>query len=103
MFTSACCPGLGRPFPGSPGNTDAQINSHSRNESLSREHHVDHGLRILGKNSFLLVEGSGTLDRVVIEGNTFAVTQVFDPSKKSLSPSLPFRIYAIPLRKEDTE
>jgi len=87
-------------------------------------------LRTLGKNSFLLVEGSGTLDRVVIQGDTFAVTQVhsgfatptsvarigraawvsegqlplfFDPSKKSLSPSLPFRIYAIPLRKEDTE
>jgi sugar lactone lactonase YvrE len=88
------------------------------------------GLRTLGNNSFLLVEGSGTLDRVVIQGDTFAVTQVhrgfatptsvarigraawvsegqlplfFDPSKKSLSPSLPFRIYAIPLRKEDTE
>ena len=87
-------------------------------------------LRTLGKNSFLLVEGSGTLDRVVIQGDTFAVTQVyggfatptsvprlgrvawvsagqlpflFDASKKSLSPSLPFRIYAIPLRKEDTE
>jgi len=27
----------------------------------------------------------------------------FDPSKKNLSPSLPFRIYAVPLRKEDTE
>jgi len=87
-------------------------------------------LRTLGKNSFLLVEGSGTLDRVAVQGDTFAVTQVhggfatptsvarigmaawvsegqlpflFDPSKKSLSPSLPFRIYAIPLRKEDTE
>jgi len=87
-------------------------------------------LRTLGNNSFLLVEGSGTLDRVVIQGDTFAVTQVhggfatptsvartgttawvsegnlayfFDPSKKSLTPSLPFRIYAIPLRKEDTE
>jgi len=87
-------------------------------------------LRTLGKNSFLLVEGSGTLDRVVIQGDAFAVTQVhgdfatptsvarigrtawvsegqlsffFGPSKKSLTPSLPFRIYAIPLRKEDTE
>jgi streptogramin lyase len=87
-------------------------------------------LRTLGKDSFLLVEGSGTLDRVVIQGDTFAVTQVrggfatptsvarigmaawvsegqlpflFDPLKKSLSPSLPFRIYAIPLRKEDAE
>jgi streptogramin lyase len=87
-------------------------------------------LRTLGNNSFLLVEGSGTLDRVVIQGDTFAVTQVhggfatptsvartgttawvsegnltyfFDASKKSLTPSLPFRIYAIPLRKEDTQ
>ena len=25
----------------------------------------------------------------------------FDPSKKNLSPSLPFRIYVVPLRKED--
>ena len=75
-------------------------------------------------------EGSGTLDRVMIQGDTFAVTQVhggfanptsvarmgttawvaegnlayfFDASKKNLSPSLPFRIYAIPLRKEDTK
>jgi hypothetical protein len=87
-------------------------------------------LRTLGKNSFLLVEGSGTLDRVVIQGGAFAVTQIhsgfatptsvvrigttawvsegnlayfFDSSKKNLTPSLPFRIYAIPLRKEDTE
>jgi sugar lactone lactonase YvrE len=87
-------------------------------------------LRTLGNNSFLLVEGSGILDRVVIQGDTFAVTQVhggfatptsvartgttawvsegnlayfFGASKKSLTPSLPFRIYAIPLRKEDTE
>jgi len=27
----------------------------------------------------------------------------FYPSKKALSPSLPFRIYAVPLRKEDTK
>jgi streptogramin lyase len=87
-------------------------------------------LRSLSNNSFLLVEGSGTLDRVVIQGDTFAVTQVhggfatptsvartgttvwvsegnlaylFDPSKKNSTPSLPFRIYAIPLRKEDTK
>src|SRR6266403_5183255 len=87
-------------------------------------------LRTLGNNSFLLVEGSGTLDRVVIQGDTFAVTHVrggfatptsvarigttawvsegqlaffFDASKKTSSPSLPFRIYAVPLRKEDPE
>ena len=100
--------------------------------TLSGNHQLNFpdALRTLGRNSFLLVEGSGTLDRVVIQGDTFAVTQVhgdfatptsvartgmtawvsegnlayfFDASKKNLTPSLPFRIYAIPLRKEDTE
>jgi len=87
-------------------------------------------LRSLGDNSFLLIEGSGRLDRVVIRGDAFAVTPIhdgfvtptsvarigttawvsegqlsffFDPSKKNLSPSLPFRIYAVPLRKEDSK
>jgi len=87
-------------------------------------------LRALGNHSFLLIEGSGRLDRVVIRGDAFAVTAIhdgfvtptsvtqigstawvsegqlaffFDPSKKSLSPSLPFRIYAVPLRKEDSK
>ena len=87
-------------------------------------------LRPLGDNSFLLIEGSGSLDRVVISGDAFAVTPIrdgfaiptsvarvgmtgwvsegqlaffFDPSKKALSPSLPFRIYAVRLRKEDTK
>jgi sugar lactone lactonase YvrE len=87
-------------------------------------------LRALGDHSFLLIEGSGRLDRVVIRGDAFAVTQIhdgfvtptsvaqigttawvsegqlaffFDPSKKSLSPSLPFRIYAVPLRKEHSK
>jgi hypothetical protein len=85
------------------------------------------GLRALPNNSFLLIEGSGGLDRIVIRGDAFAVTPIhegfvtptsvsqigttawvsegqlaffFDPSKKNLSPSLPFRIYAVPLRKE---
>ena len=67
---------------------------------------------------------------MVIQGDAFAVTPIhdgfatptavarigttawvsegqvaffFDPSKKALSPSLPFRIYAVPLRKEDTK
>jgi hypothetical protein len=100
--------------------------------TLSGTHHLKFpdGLRTLGNNSFLLVEGSGTLDRVVIQGDAFAVTPIhggfatptsaarigttawvsegqlpffFDPSKKNLSPSLPFRIYAVPLRKEDTK
>jgi len=87
-------------------------------------------LRALGDNSFLLIEGSGTLDRVVIQGETFAVRPIqsgfttptsvtrigtiawvsegqtsffFDPPKNRSSPSLPFRIYAVPLRKEDTK
>lgn len=87
-------------------------------------------LRTLGKDSFLLIEGSGSLDRVVIQGDAFAVTPIrggfaiptsvarvgttawvsegqlaffFDPSRKNASPSLPFRIYAVGLRKEDTK
>ena len=84
-------------------------------------------LRKLGNNSFLLIEGAGTLDRVVIKDNGFSVTPIrgnfstptsvamigatawvsegnttyfFDPSKKNLAPPLPFRIYAVSLRKE---
>jgi hypothetical protein len=87
-------------------------------------------LRSLGDNSFLLIEGSGRLDRVVIRGDAFAVTAIHDgfvtptsvaqigttawvsegqlafffgPSKRNSSPSLPFRIYAVPLRKEDSK
>lgn len=87
-------------------------------------------LRALPNNSFLLIEGSGGLDRVVVRGDAFSVTTIhdgfvtptsvarigttawvsegqltffFDPSKKNLSPSLPFRIYAVPLRKEDIQ
>ena len=100
--------------------------------ALSGNHQLNFpdALRTLGNKSFLLAEGSGTLDRVVIQGDTFAVARVhggfatptsvarigmtawvtegnltyfFDASKKNLSPSLPFRIYTIPLRKEDTQ
>jgi len=100
--------------------------------TLSGTHHLQFpdALRPLANNSFLLIEGSGRLDRVVIQGDAFAVTAVhdgfaiptsvarigttawvsegqlsffFDPSKRNLSPSLPFRIYAVPLRKEDTK
>ena len=87
-------------------------------------------LRKLGDNSFLLVEGAGTLDRVVIKDNGFAVTPMygnfstptsvaligmtawvtegnttyfFDISKKNVTPPLPFRIYAVSLRKENTK
>ncbi len=82
-------------------------------------------LRALGNNRFLLIEGSGSLDRVVIRGDAFVVTPIhggfatptsvarigttawvsegqlaffFDHSTKDASPSLPFRIYAVPLR-----
>ena len=100
--------------------------------TLSGTHHLKlpDALRALGDNSFLLIEGSGRLDRVVIRGDAFAVTEIhdgfvtptsvaqigttawvsegqlsflFDPSKRNLSPSLPFRIYAVPLRKEDSK
>ena len=87
------------------------------------------GLRPLGRRSFLLVEGAGTLDRVEVDGDGFRATPLrggfrtptsvtpvgslawvsegqmslfFDPARKGQSPALPFRIYAVPLRKEDT-
>jgi streptogramin lyase len=100
--------------------------------TLHSTHHLQFpdALRAVGNNSFLLIEGSGSLDRVVIQGDAFVVTPIhsgfttptsvtrigttawvsegqlsffFDPSKKNRSPSLPFRIYGVPLRKEDTE
>jgi sugar lactone lactonase YvrE len=99
---------------------------------LSGNHHLQFpdALRTLGNNSFVLIERSGRLDRVVIQGDAFSVTPIhdgfaiptsvarigttawvsegqlsffFDPSKKNLSPSLPFRIYAVPLRKEHSK
>ena len=87
-------------------------------------------LRPLRQGSFLLVEGAGTLDRVDIEGDGFkaatirggfrtptSVTRLgstawvsegqlsffFDHSQKSQPPSLPFRIYAVPLDKGQTQ
>jgi streptogramin lyase len=87
-------------------------------------------LRPLGHRSFLLVEGAGTLDRVDIEGDGFKAVPIrggfrvptsvsrvgstawvsegqlsffFDPSRKSQAPSLPFRIYAVPLSKGQTQ
>ena len=97
--------------------------------TLSSNHRLQFpdALRAFGNNSFLLIEGSGTLDRVEIQGDAFAVTTIrggfatptsvamvgttawvsegqltffFDPSKKNALPSLPFRIYAVSLRKE---
>jgi hypothetical protein len=100
--------------------------------TLSGDHQLrfPDALRRLGDNSFLLVEGAGTLDRVVIKDNGFLVTPLsgnfstptsavligmtawvtegnttyfFDASKKNLAPPLPFRIYAVSLRKENTK
>jgi hypothetical protein len=86
-------------------------------------------LRSLGERSFLLIEGSGNLDRVSITGDAFAVAPIrggfreptsvtriestawvsegqlaffFDPARRKLSPSLPFRIYAVPLTGKQT-
>jgi sugar lactone lactonase YvrE len=88
------------------------------------------GLRPLGRKSFLLVEGAGTLDRVEVDGDGFraaplragfrtptSVTRVgsvvwvsegqmplfFDPARKGESPALPFRIYAVPLNKGQSQ
>ena len=88
------------------------------------------GLRPLGRKSFLLVEGAGTLDRVEVDGDVFrvaplragfrtptSVTRVgsvawvsegqmplfFDPARKGESPALPFRIYAVPLNKGQSQ
>jgi len=88
------------------------------------------GLRPLGRKSFLLVEGAGTLDRVEVYGDGFkaaplragfrtptSVAQVgpvawvsegqmplfFDPARKGQPPALPFRIYAVPLNKGQTQ
>src|SRR4029077_11271200 len=86
-------------------------------------------LRSLGENSFLLIEGSGTLNRVSICGESFGVALIrggfreptsvtrvestawvsegqlaffFDPARRKSRPSLPLRIYAVPLVGEQT-
>jgi len=83
-------------------------------------------IRPLGGNTFLIVEGGGRLDRMVIKGDDatietlkdgFAVPTsvavvdqtawvsegqlgyIFDPSMKDKLPRLPFRIYSVPLSK----
>jgi sugar lactone lactonase YvrE len=79
-------------------------------------------IRPIGKNEFLLIEGEGRLDRLVIDGanatietledgysTPTGVTAVgktawvsegqlsflLDPSKKGLTPNLPFRVHAV--------
>ncbi len=81
-------------------------------------------IRPLGKNSFLIVEGGGRLDRLVIHddgatietlrdglviptgatavGNIAWVSEgqlsyLLDPSKKDQKPNLPFRVYSVAL------
>jgi hypothetical protein len=100
--------------------------------TLSSTYHLrfPDALRTFGSNRFLLIEGSGSLDRVVVQGDAFVVTPIhggfatptsvarigttawvsegqlaffFDPSTKGSSPSWPFRIYAVPLNKEPAE
>jgi hypothetical protein len=88
------------------------------------------GLRPLGRKTFLLVEGAGTVDRVEVDGDGFqaapmragfrtptSVTRVgavvwvsegqmqlfFDPARKGQSPALPFRLYAVPLPKGQSQ
>ncbi|MET0226205.1 MAG: hypothetical protein ABW187_07185 [Dokdonella sp.] len=82
-------------------------------------------LRLVEGTTFLLVEGGGRLDRVVVDGDAATVetlkddfalptgvtrvggktawvsegqlSSIFDPSKKDQKPNLPFRLYAVPL------
>jgi hypothetical protein len=111
---------------------DVKDGRSGRITALSSTYHLKFpdALRTLGSNRFLLIEGSGSVDRVVIQGDAFVVTPIhggfatptsvarigatawvsegqltffFEPSTKDSSPSLPFRIYAVPLRKEDAQ
>jgi hypothetical protein len=82
-------------------------------------------IRPLGNNSFLLVEGGGRLDRILIQGGDSVEVQtlkdgmtvptgvavvgdtawvsegqlsyLFDPAKKDQKPNLPFRVYSVAL------
>ena len=77
------------------------------------------------KPSFLVIEGAGRLDRMLIQGDSAVIetlkddyaiptgvavvghtawvsegqlSYVFDPAKKGQTPNLPFHIYSVPLR-----
>lgn len=81
-------------------------------------------LHLVGGNTFLMIEGGGSLDRVEINGDAAMIdtikdgftvptgvtrvgptawvsegqlSYVFDPSKKDQKPSLPFKLYGVPL------
>jgi sugar lactone lactonase YvrE len=82
-------------------------------------------IRPLGHDTFLIVEGGGRLDRMVLKGDTAEIetlkdgydiptgatvvgktawvsegqlSYVFDPGKKGQTPKLPFHIYSVPLK-----
>ena len=90
----------------------------------SRKLTLPDSLRPYGSNTFLMIEGGGSLDLVTVKGGTaeistikdgfggpVSVTQVgstawvaegqlgylFDPEMKKQQPKLPFRLYAVPL------
>ena len=90
----------------------------------SRKISLPDALRSYGANSFLMIEGAGTLDLVTVDGPTakietikdgfvgpVSVTQVggtawvaegqldhlLDPELKKQPPKLPFHLYAVPL------
>jgi sugar lactone lactonase YvrE len=79
-------------------------------------------IRPIGRNEFLLIEGEGRLDRLVIKGEDAVIetlkdgystptgatavgktawvsegqlSYLLDPSKRDLTPSLPFRVYSV--------
>jgi sugar lactone lactonase YvrE len=81
-------------------------------------------IRPLGSNQFLLIEGGGRLDRMVIRGQEAVIETIkdgyttptgvatigktawvsegqlsylTDPSKKGMKPTLPFRVHSVPL------
>jgi len=93
--------------------------------SLSRPLVLADALRRIEGETFLMIEGGGRLDRVVVNGDVATVetlkdgfalptgvtrvgaktawvsegqlSSIFDPSKKDDKPNLPFRLYAVPL------
>lgn len=93
---------------------------------LPRKLVLPDALRLVSGSTFLLIEGGGRLDQIVVSGDTVKVTTLkdgfatptgvtlvggktawvsvgqlgylFDPAKRAQGPELPFRAYAIPLR-----
>jgi streptogramin lyase len=88
----------------------------------SRQLVLADAIRRIGPNRFLLVEGGGRVDSIVIQGDQVAVdtlkdglsiptgvapvgktawvsegqlSYIFDPSKKNQKPNLPFKIYSV--------